>query len=121
MGIGLGSLEVYKNSLILSEKAWEVYCVLPKHLRYDIGSQFLRAVDSIGANIAEGYGRYHYKDKIKFYYNARGPLWESKHWLLLLHKRGLIDSSAFNEILNLINFTGVQLNNFIKSTGDQNG
>jgi four helix bundle protein len=42
-----------------------------------IGSQFITAINSIGANIAEGYGRFHYLDKNKFMYNARGSLMEN--------------------------------------------
>ncbi|HRZ29314.1 MAG TPA: four helix bundle protein [Candidatus Paceibacterota bacterium] len=42
-----------------------------------IGTQFITAIDSIGANIAEGCGRFHYLDKNKFMYNARGSLMES--------------------------------------------
>jgi len=121
MGKGLGDLKVYQNALLLSEKSWTIYLSLPKNLRFDMGSQFLRAADSIGANIAEGYGRYHYRDKIKFYYNARGSLWESKHWLFLLYKRNLITKEIFDECMNLVNFTGYQLNKFIESTGEPNG
>lgn len=52
------------------------------------GQQFVSSVDSIGANIAEGDGRYHYLEKIKFYYNARASLVESCHWNDLLKERG---------------------------------
>jgi len=116
----LGSLEIYQTSLVLSEKAWDVYLSLPKEFRFDMGSQFLRAIDSIGANIAEGYGRFHYKDKIKFYYNARGSLWEAKHWLYLLHKRNFLDQETFKKILDELNKAGKRLNRFITSTGAPN-
>ena len=109
----LGDLQVYQISLELSEKAWQIYQRLPKQFQFEIGSQFLGAVDSIGANIAEGYGRYHYKDSMKFYYNARGSLWESKHWLLLLHKRKFLEAQEFNEFLNAIDMLGRKLNSFI--------
>ena len=85
-----------------------------------MGSQWIRAIDSIGANIAEGYGRYHYKDKIKFYYNARGSLWEGKHWLLLLYKRMLISEEDFQKNLSILNAMGKQLNAFISTTGSPN-
>ena len=80
----------------------------------------LRSVDSIGANIAEGYGRYHYKDSVKFYYNARGSLWESKHWFYLLHKRELIDKNIFENMINDINTLGKKLNNFITTIRSKN-
>jgi four helix bundle protein len=116
----LGNLQVYQTALELSAEAWNIYTALPREFRFDMGSQLLRAVDSIGANIAEGYGRFHYKDKTKFYYNARGSLWEAKHWLLLLRKRALIDERKFSETLQKLNTAGKQLNGFIASTGAPN-
>lgn len=61
----------------------------------------IRSVDSVGANIAEGYGRYHYLDKIKFYYNARGSLFESKYWLDLMYERKIIDSVHYLDLMDL--------------------
>ena len=116
----LGNLQVYQSALELSEKAWEIYIRIPKEFRFEMGSQFLRSIDSIGANIAEGYGRFHYKDEAKFYYNARGSLWEAKHWLLLLRKRNLIDESIFKNTLDTLNVAGKLLNAFIASTGAPN-
>jgi len=77
--IKLGSLEIYQLAIELSNLAWQAYEKFDWQTKKVIGDQFIRAIDSIGANIAEGYGRYHHKDKIKFYYNARGSLFESKH------------------------------------------
>ena len=99
----------------LSEKIWNIYQAMPNNLKYNIGDQTLRSIDSIGANIAEGYGRFHYRDSMKFYYNARGSLWESKHWIYLLYKRSLIDKALFEEMMNYINTLGKKLNSFIES------
>ena len=110
----LGSLEIYRLSLDLSASAWEIYVQLPKNLPYDIGRQFLRAVDSIGANIAEGYGRFHYKDSLNFYYTSRGSLWEAKHWLFLMYKRDLIETQKYELLLQKLETLGKQLNSFIK-------
>jgi hypothetical protein len=52
--------------------------------------QFVDSVDSIVANIAEGFGRFHYRDNMRFYYYSRGSLLEAKHWIKLLYQRGLI-------------------------------
>lgn len=62
----LDNLEVYKLARQLSKEAWKIYKKLDWQIRKIIGDQFIRATDSIGANIAEGYGRYHFLDKIKF-------------------------------------------------------
>ena len=53
----LGRLKIYKISLKLSDTIWKIYIDLPNDLKYNIGTQVIRSIDSIGANIAEGYGR----------------------------------------------------------------
>ncbi len=109
----LNDLNVYKKSIYLSKNAWKLYTSLPMDIQIVTGKQFIRAVDSIGANIAEGFGRYHYKDSLKFYYNARGSLWESKHWIYLLFKRGFVNKDTFDNFIADIDILGKQLNNFI--------
>ena len=76
-----------------------------------IGSQYIRVIDSIGANIAEGYGRYHYLDKIKFYYNARVSYCEAiTHWLELLHERHLINQNNYEIMIKISNELAPKLN-----------
>jgi len=116
----LGKLDIYKLSLQLSSMIWKIYANLPNDLKYNIGNQVIRSIDSIGANIAEGYGRFHYKDSVKFYYNARGSLWESKHWIYLLYKRELIGNELYREFMEKLELLGKKLNNFIKSIKDKN-
>jgi four helix bundle protein len=117
----LGKLEIYKLALKLSDKIWQIYINLANDLKYNIGNQVIRSIDSIGANIAEGYGRFHYKDSVKFYYNARGSLWESKHWIYLLYKRNLIKKEKYDELINNLEILGKKLNGFIRSIKDKNG
>ena len=112
---GLYDLEIFKNALKLSEISWLIYQNLPKHLKYCIGNQYLSAIDSVGANIAEGYGRYHYKDSLRFYYNSRGSLWESRFWLDLLNQRQLVKQDQYEEVAELLRIQAIKLNNFINS------
>lgn len=90
--LSLEKLEVYKLARELSSLAWEVYGAFDWKMRKIIGDQFIECTDSIGANVAEGYGRFHYLDKVKFYYNARGSLLESRHWFDILLERKLTNS-----------------------------
>ena len=114
--IRLGNLEVYKTSLKLSRQSWTIYQRLDWQTKKIIGDQFIRSVDLIGANVAEGYGRYHYLDRIKFYYNSRGSLLEAKHWLWLLKTRNFISRQEFDELIKDLNYFNYQLNKFISST-----
>lgn len=85
--ISLDKLEIYKSSRQLSKIGWKMYQNLTWQEKKLVGDQFIRSLDSVGANVVEGYGRFHYLDKVKLYYNARGSLSESKHWLELLFER----------------------------------
>jgi len=111
----LKDLKIYQKALIISNKSWEIYKNFTWQVKKTIGDQFIRAIDSIGANIAEGYGRFHYLDRIKFYYNSRGSLLESLHWLELLINRDLITKNDYNSITVLLEDLNLSLNAFIKS------
>jgi len=107
--------EVYQIALEISDLAWNIYQTLPKEFRFTTNQQFLDAADSIGANIAEGYGRFHYKDSLKFYYNARGSLFEADYWLGRLNKRDFVDIKLYSDLQSLIDTEKLKLNNFINS------
>ena len=114
--IPLEDLEVYKLAMKMSDISWEVFTKLPKHLQYSIGDQFVRSTDSIGANIAEGYGRFSFQDRIRILYIARGSYFESKkHWLSLLKRRELISDLSFEAYTSLGNQFELKLNLWIKS------
>jgi len=115
--IELKNIEVYQISRKLSTVAWEIFCRMDYMDKKHIGDQFLRSVDSIGANIAEGYGRYHYLDKVRFYYNSRASHYEAfTHWLELMLEREKISNVEFESISETALKLQVKLNNFITST-----
>ena len=63
----LNDIEAYKVAFNLSNYAWRLVQNWSNFERDTIGKQFVRAVDSISANLAEGFGRYSKKDKINFF------------------------------------------------------
>jgi four helix bundle protein len=82
-----------------------------------MGEQFIESIDSIGANIAEGYKRYHYLDRIKFYYNSKASFSEAcEHWLELLYERKKITREEFEGAKSAEGKLSIKLNNFIEST-----
>ena len=113
--MNLEELEVYRIARELSKYSWDIYTKMKPEYRFGMGQQFLRAVDSVGANIAEGFGRYHYLDSVKFYYNARGSLWESKYWADLQYERNLISDKIYKPMIEKLDILGVKINNFISS------
>jgi len=79
----------------------------------------LRSVDSIAANMAEGYGRYHFKENKNFNYYARGSLYETKVWLRKAYNRNLIKQETFDLLTDNLDLLGRRLNKYINSIGQQ--
>lgn len=92
-----------------------------KQIRLDtVGKQFVKSVDSISAKIAEGFGRYSKKDKVKFFRISFGSMYESLDWNEKAFKRKLISKKEYHYIYSelqklpklihqLINFTNEKL------------
>jgi len=69
-------LEVYKAAREFRKAMYNAARLLPKSEEFDLGRQIRRAAVSLTNNIAEGHGRFHYLDQIKFMLQARGSLQE---------------------------------------------
>ncbi len=74
---GFEDLECFQLALQVMREAYRVARCLPAEEKYNLSQQIRRAAASITLNIAEGYGRYHYLDSLRFYYIARGSLSET--------------------------------------------
>lgn len=114
--IPLNELEIYKLSRELSSIGWKIYQSLTARERNIMGDQFVRSTDSVGANLAEGYSRFHYLDRIKFCYNSRGSLMEaSNHWLELLKERKLVGKADYDSYSSKAKQLSIKLNNYISA------
>lgn len=113
----LEDLKVYQLSMDLGEKVWEEVDQWDWFAKNTIGKQLVRSVDSVAANLSEGFGRYHYKDVKNFAYFSRGSLYETKTWLHKAQKRNLISKQTFDTLEKAIKDIGIKLNNYIKSIG----
>lgn len=100
----------------MAETVYNIARDFPDCELYGLTSQVKRAALSVPANIAEGFGRYHYMDKAKFYLNARGSLYELKSHLLIAKGLGFGTPEEYRESLESIEKLSVQLNNLIAST-----
>jgi four helix bundle protein len=114
--IKLEDLEVYKLSRQLSRMGWAIYKKMDWQTRKIMGDQFIESTDSIGANIAESYGRFHYLDRIRFLYNSRGSMIEAvNHWLSLMLEREIIAKEEFDDFKQVSDKLSLKLNNYIQS------
>jgi len=115
----LEELRVYQQSMELGEKVWILVQQWDWFSKDIIGKQMVRAVDSVAANLSEGFGRYHYREAIHFSYYSRGSLYETQTWLTKASNRKLISEEDFNIFMKEIKDIGVKLNNYINSIGKQ--
>ena len=114
--LDVDEVTAYKISYELSNCVWEVVMKWDWFARKTIGAQFVTAIDSVSANIAEGYGRYHKKDKIKFYYYSRGSAFEALDWASKALKRELLTTNQFDHIGGELKRLPKEINNLIKYT-----
>ncbi len=111
------NLEVWQIGRDLVTKVYTLTASLPQSEAFGLVAQVKRAALSVPANIAEGFGRYHYMDKAKFYLNARGSLYELKgHLLIARDLRCLKKSQPVADVLTLVDNLGGKLNNLIATT-----
>ena len=85
---------------------WEAFA------RDTVGNQMARAADSIGANVAEAYGRYHYGEKLQFLYYARGSVYETKYWLNRAQARKLVTDADAADYAGQLTELARQLNSY---------
>lgn len=81
----------------------EVLPRLPADERFVLARQLRRSVQSVSANIAEAYGRFHYQDAIRFCYVARGSLLETYSHLILARDLGYIGGREMTTYIDLLN------------------
>lgn len=86
---------------------------LPKDEKYRLADQILRSSRSTTANIAEGYGRFHYLDNAKFCSNARGSCWESIDHMITAADENLISQDLLIQGRALGNTAVALLNGYI--------
>jgi len=98
---GFESLEFYQDSLKLLKAAYRLADGLPDYERYNLSDQLRRAASSILLNIAEGYGRYHYLERLRFLYIARGSLAETMSAFIIAESLGYCNKEQLTWVSQL--------------------
>lgn len=115
----LNDINAYKVSFNLSNYVWDAVVGWDYFAKDTVGKQWARAVDSISANIAEGFGRYTKKDKINFYRYSFGSVKESLDWTQKAKSRNLISDKQYRHIMNELQKLPRELNYLIKFTNEK--
>jgi len=110
----LEKLDVFNLAESFSDEIWEIVGGWGIFARDTMGKQIVRSADSISANIAEGYGRYFYKESKQFYFYSRGSIQETKSWLGKCKRRKIIKEIKCDELLQIAETILIKLNAYIK-------
>src|SRR3989344_66098 len=107
-------LSCYNRSFSLSNYLWDIVLKWDNFAKHTIGSQYVNAVDSQSANIAEGFGRFFKREKVRFYNISFGSVMESIDWTEKAHIRGLISQNEYNKIKSELNELPKEIRHLIK-------
>ena len=98
-------------------RLYNVATRLPESERYNLSAQIRRAAVSLTANIAEGYGRFHFKENIQYCRIARGSAYELiDHLITCQDERYLAKEEVEAQHRELLTFVRL-LNGYIRSIG----
>jgi four helix bundle protein len=112
---GFEDLQAWQVAHRLVLEIYRITREFPREELYGLVSQLRRAASSITANISEGFSRYHYNDKIRFYFNSRGSLSEVKNYLILAKDLGFIAEEAQFRLMELAESVLRLINGLIRS------
>lgn len=116
---GFEDLECFSLALGVLKEAYTLAERLPDVERYGLAAQMRRSASSITLNIAEGYGRFHYLDCLRFYYNARGSLSETLADFISCEAVGYIDNVEMERLRIKVHTALRSLNGYIRYVRNQ--
>ena len=109
-------LNVWREGHKLVVLVYKITKGFPKEEKFSLIDQMRRAAASVTANIAEGFGRHSYKEKLQFYYLSQGSLTELKNFILIAKDIDYLKSKEFVELVDQSNLTHQILQGFIQTT-----
>lgn len=105
-------LRVLKSAEEIADSIWKIVVQWDEFAKDVVGKQITRSADSVGANIAESFGRFNFGEKLQFLYYSRGSIFETKYWLNRTRIRGLMKPEKVDEYVNYLTDLARQLNTF---------
>ena len=112
-------MPIWNKAMDVAVAIFDLTKNLPRTEDYGLTSQIRRSAESISANIAEGFGRYHKKDKIKFYYYSFGSVKECLDWDEKAKVRELISEENYIKIFETLQSLPKELHQLINFTNER--
>ena len=108
-------LRVLKSAEEIADSIWKIVVQWDEFAKDVVGKQMARSADSVGANIAESFGRFNFGEKLQFLYYSRGSIFETKYWLNRTRVRGLMEPDEVQKYVDYLTDLARQLNTFANS------
>ena len=108
-------LRVYQLAEKLADLIWQIVIKWDHFAKTTVGVQLVTAADGVGSNISEGTGRGSLLDNRRFIRIARGPLYETKHWLRRAYKRKLLTQADIDTLKPVLSELLPTLNAYYRS------
>ena len=108
-------LRILKSAEEIADSVWKAVVQWDEFAKDVVGKQIAKSADSVGANIAESFGRFNFGEKLQFLYYSRGSIFETKYWLNRTRVRELMNPDEVQEYVNRLTDLARQLNTFANS------
>lgn len=106
-------LECWKKAAALRRRISALVKTFPSEEKFKPTDQLIRSSRSTSANIAEGYGRFHFQENIQFCRHGRGSLFETIDHLIVACEEGYISEDQLKNYKSEINECLAILNGYI--------
>ena len=119
MPTSMEDIRVLKSAEQIADAIYKIAVQWDEFAQDVVGKQIARAADSMEANIAESFGRFHFGEKIQFLYYARGSVFETKYWLNRAATRELMSAADSQSYVTRLTDIARQLNLYVSSLKGQ--
>lgn len=109
-------LRVWQQAHKLELLVYSLTMGFPRSELFGLTNQLRRAATSVTANIAEGMGRGTYSDRVRFYYNSRGSIYEVESLVFTAKDLGYMEQGKYDEVSNILCSIRMLLGAFITKT-----
>ena len=115
----LNDINAYKAAFHIANEVWDIVDAWKPFARDTLGKQFVRSMDSIAGNIAEGFGRFTKKEKIQFYRYSYGSITESLNWNEMAKRRKLLSETQYKHIFQELKKLPKEVHHLIRFTNNK--
>lgn len=106
--------KLFRQFVQVADKTWSIVIRWDTFAKSTVGKQLVRSIDSVGANLVEGDGRFSDKEAVHFFLIARGSAREARYWINRAEVRDILRPDNAKELIDSLVDATRQLNGLIR-------